>query len=138
MSPHKRAYRHQLPNCRRGSQVRVGSTPFTLVIGALRWKSARGTALKHNREQCCTRWPCWKKGRKRQTAKSSELNWNVVEHNRKIRACKLLRNGGATRDRTDDLIVANDVALRDSLLIPQDLQAKHPLRTAIYWNKIGT
>src|SRR5262249_14240452 len=40
------------------------------------------------------------------TAKSSELNWDIVERNRKIRACKSLRNGGATRDRTDDLIVA--------------------------------
>ena len=77
-------------------------------------------------------------GREGQTAKSSELNWNVVEHNRKIRACKLLRNGGAARDRTDDLIVANDAVLRYSALIPQDLQAKHPLRTAIYWNMIGT
>jgi len=43
--------------------------------------------------------------------KSSELNWNIVEHNRKIRTCKLLSNGGATRDRTDDLIVANIVNL---------------------------
>src|SRR5215469_8212428 len=48
------------------------------------------------------------------------------------------RNGGASRDRTDDLIVANDVVLRYSALIPQDLQAKHPLRTAIYWNMFGT
>ena len=47
-------------------------------------------------------------------------------------------NGGASRDRTDDLIVANDVVLRYSGLIPQDLQAKHSLRTAIYWNMIGT
>ena len=47
------------------------------------------------------------------------------------------KNGGASRDRTDDLIVANDVVLRYSALIPQDLQAK-PLRTAIYWNTIGT
>jgi len=67
-----------------------------------------------------------------------KLNWNIVEQNRKIRACKSLRNGGATRDRTDDLIVANDVVLRYFALIPQDLQAKHPLRTAIYWNTIGT
>jgi len=63
---------------------------------------------------------------------------NIVEHNRKIPACKPLRNGGDTRDRTDDLIVANDVVLRDSALIPQGLRAKHPLRTAIYWNTIGT
>jgi hypothetical protein len=48
------------------------------------------------------------------------------------------KHGGASRDRTDDLIVANDVVLRYSALIPQDLQAKHPLRTAIYWNTIGT
>ena len=63
---------------------------------------------------------------------------NVVEPNLEIRTCKSLRNGGASRDRTDDLIVANDVVLRYSALIPQDLQTKHPLRTAIYWNTIGT
>ena len=50
----------------------------------------------------------------------------------------MLRNGGASRDRTDDLIVANDVVLRYYSLIPQDLQAKHPLGTAIYWNTIRT
>jgi len=31
----------------------------------------------------------------------------VVEHNRKIRADNSLKNGGSTRDRTDDLIFAH-------------------------------
>ena len=48
------------------------------------------------------------------------------------------KDGGASRDRTDDLIVANDVVLRNSALIPQDLRTKRPLRTAINWNTIGT
>ena len=40
-----------------------------------------------------------------------KLNWNIVEQNRKIRASKSFENiGGAPRDRTDDLIVANDGA----------------------------
>jgi len=37
-----------------------------------------------------------------------------------------------------DLIVANDVVLRYSALIPHGLQAKHPLRMPFYWNTIGT
>jgi len=50
----------------------------------------------------------------------------------------VIENGGASRDRTDDLIVANDATLGTSLLILQGLQAKHPLQTVIYWNTIGT
>jgi len=51
-----------------------------------------------------------------QIAKSSELNWNVVEHNRKICAPKSLRNGAATRIETDDFIVANIVKLNREIL----------------------
>lgn len=40
---------------------------------------------------------------------------------REIGACKLLRNREATLDRTDNLIIANDVVLRYSALIPEDL-----------------
>ena len=58
-----------------------------------------------------------------------------MEHDR---ACKSLEMVELVRDRTDDLLVANDAVLRYFALIPQDLQAKHPLRTAIYWNTIGT
>ena len=36
------------------------------------------------------------------------MNWNVMERNCKERVAKLLIFGGASRDRTDDLIVAND------------------------------
>jgi len=46
--------------------------------------------------------------------------------------------GGASRYRTDDLIVANDALVGLRTLILQDLQAKHPLQTVIYWNMIGT
>jgi NADPH:quinone reductase-like Zn-dependent oxidoreductase len=44
------------------------------ALGVLRWKSKRNASLKRNREQCCARWPCRKRG---QTAKSSELNWDI-------------------------------------------------------------
>jgi hypothetical protein len=36
------------------------------------------------------------------------VNWNVLERKLKNDNCKLLSFGGASRDRTDDLIVAND------------------------------
>jgi hypothetical protein len=36
------------------------------------------------------------------------VNWNVLERKLKNDICKLLSFGGASRDRTDDLIVAND------------------------------
>jgi hypothetical protein len=38
----------------------------------------------------------------------SELNWDVMGRKCKIGRCKLLKDGGASRARTDDLIVAND------------------------------
>jgi hypothetical protein len=57
-------------------------------------------------------------------------NWNILEHNRKIRAGKLLRNGGASRDRTDDLIVANDALSQLSYSPPAFIPTILSSRTA--------
>ena len=61
----------------------------------------------------------------------------MLENIRKTRQV-IEKIGGASRDRTDDLIVANDATLGPPALILQELQAKHPRQTAIYWNMIGT
>jgi len=42
--------------------------------------------------------------------------------------------GGASRDRTDDLIVANDVVTE----FPPTLSITCPLKTPFNWNGIGT
>ena len=61
-----------------------------------------------------------------------------MEHDRKISACKLLGNGGATRDRTEEFIVANDAVTGLPTERFQQPGSRVRAKCLIFWNVIGT